>query len=185
MMSAVQTKSSGVSRIDPLAGLGPGGGKREGVDAAMLLLVGERAAEGGPGRDAAAVLLVSFHDAKGQAEGAGGVGVGLSAIEREAGAVDVGQGLGLRLEDFGLHLLAERRGRLHRSAATRRIIVSGLVAISPTPASRTRRRSATTASFEPCTSSRRPRRREFARQHFLHEGILGPEFIAEKTAATS
>ena len=78
-----------------------------GLVAAPAVVAVEEAAEGGEGLDEGAIALVLGHGAVGEAEGEGGIGIGVLAVDREAGLGDAGAVLSDDAGDLLLLLPAE------------------------------------------------------------------------------
>ena len=112
MMSAVETKLSGVSRFEParLPRLVPARGELVGVLVAVGLGVLERTADRGERRDRLAVDLVALDHAEGEPEREGRVGIDRVALVLEEGPGDQGVVRGLHALDLVFALLADGAG---------------------------------------------------------------------------
>ena len=112
MISAVDTKLSGVSRLrlPAFLRLVPGRGQLVGILVPVSVRVLEGSAEGGIRRDRLAVQLVAFHDSKGQAEREGGVGIDRVALVLEKRLGDQRVVGGLDSVDVVFPLLADCAG---------------------------------------------------------------------------
>ena len=111
MMSAVQTKFSGVFRSSLSFFSTQRGGRLNGGRVVMLLRPLVQAGERRLERDVLAVLLVALDRAERQPQREGGVGIDVRALDGELGLGQIGVGRPLRLVHLRLHRLAHRARR--------------------------------------------------------------------------